>query len=243
MFLKREKEISRLLAVFTDQDSGLRENELEAQIKLARRALVLMSRSWVGLIFLASGGLKEVIDNLRQPIKLVIKEGILDTVTDMLNIPIETSAKTQNLLNNYLAMLLRALLHCNLYLALTQLAVDKSDRIALRARKLLKLVTKSASDLLPEAPQFPLLLNSNSSNKLGEVVADIDSRLSKETNNHNLVNSACEFVSYENMGGASSVNWVLSGIYKQHAMNMINDSIFNELLNKSQVVKEPSKWD
>ena len=244
-YLKGEKEMFRILAPFTEHDSGLRDSELEPMIELARRALVMMSRSWVGLIFLASSGLREVIDNLRQPIKPLIKEGILVTITDMLSVPIETSAKQNNLLNNYLAMLLRALLHCNLFPSLTQLAIDRDDRIAQKARKLLKLITKSASDLLPEAPQFPIILDSTSAGKAAELVADIDSstRLQKEVGSKNLLNAACEFVSFDNMGGVSSVNWVLSGIYKQHAMNMVDDSMFTALLNKSNVRQDPSRWD
>ena len=66
----------------------MKENELEAQIKLARRAIVMMSRSWVGLIFLAATRMKELIHVLQQPVSAVIKEGILDTVNDMLNIPV-----------------------------------------------------------------------------------------------------------------------------------------------------------
>lgn len=245
MYLRRDLELGRILAVFTDHDSGMRESDQESLFKLARKALVFMSRSWGGLFYLASNGLKDVIECLRQPCKANVKEAILDTIMEFLNISTDTSIRTLNLLNNYVAMLLLALLHCNLFQALTHLAMDKEDRLAQRARKLLKLVTKSAADLLPEAPQFPLMLDTTSASKAAELVADIDSaaRLKSVNNNKTLLSSACEFVSFESMGGVSSANWVLQGIYKQHALNAIDDNVFMQLLNKSNVNKDVTKWD
>lgn len=245
IYLRRDLELGRILAVFTDHDSGMRESDQESLFKLARKALVFMSRSWGGLFYLAANGLKDVIECLRQPCKANVKEAILDTIMEFLNISTDTSIRTLNLLNNYLAMLLLALLHCNLFPALTHLAMDKEDRLAQRARKLLKLVTKSAADLLPEAPQFPLMLDTTSASKAAELVADIDSaaRLKSVNNNKTLLSSACEFVSFESMGGVSSANWVLQGIYKQHAMNAIDDNVFTQLLNKSNVSKDVIKWD
>lgn len=244
-YLKNGKEVTRILAVFTEQESGLKENELEAVIKLSRKVIVLMSRSWAGLIYLADNGLKDVILNLRHPIKGIIKEGILDTITDMLNIPVESSAKSYNLLNNYLAMLIKALLHCGLYPALTDLAIDKNTRIAQRARKLLKIVTKAASDLLPESPQLSLNLISGNAGKTAELVADIASsaRLYTENPDKNLLKHACEFISTDATGGMNSQNLVISGIYKQHFINTIDDTQYLNLMIKCQTSKEVSKWD
>ena len=245
MYLKNGKEINRIFGVFTEHESGLRENELEAVIKLSRRVIVLMSRSWAGLIYLASNGLKDVIANLMHPIKPIIKEGILDTITDMLNIPVESSAKSYNLLNNYLAMVIKALLHSNLYPALTHLAIDRNTRIAQRARKLLKIVTKAASDLLPESPQLSLNLVSGSAGKTAELVADIASsaRQLQENSDKSFLKQACDFISCDTTGGIAAPNLVLSGIYKQHFINTIDDAQYLNLINRSQVAKEVTKWD
>lgn len=245
MYLKNGKEISRILSVFTEHESGLKENELEAVIKLSRKVLVLLSRCWAGLIYLTSNGLREIITNLKHPIKPIIKEGILETIFDMVNIPVESAVKSYNLLNNYLAMLLKALLHCDLYPALTCLAIDKNTRIAQRARKLLKIVTKAASDLLPESPQLSLNLVSGSAGKTAELVADIASsaRLFQESIDKNLLKLACDFISYDISGSVNSANVVISGIYKQHFINTIDEQQYLVLLAKTQVTKEVLKWD
>ena len=44
-YLKNGQEITRILGVFTEHESGLKENELEAVIKLSRKVIVLMSKS------------------------------------------------------------------------------------------------------------------------------------------------------------------------------------------------------
>lgn len=245
MYLKNGQEITRIFGVFTEHESGLRENELEAVIKLSRKVIVLMSRSWAGLIYLASNGLKDIITNLRHPIKPIIKEGILDTITDMLNIPVESSAKSYNLLNNYLAMVIKALLHSNLYPALSNLAIDRNTRIAQRARKLLKIVTKAASDLLPESPQLSLNLVSGSAGKTAELVADIASsaRQFQENSDKNFLKQACDFISTDTTGGMVAPNLVVSGIYKQHFINTIDDAQYLNLITRSQVAKEIQKWD
>ena len=244
-YLKNGQEIIRIFGVFTEHESGLKENELESVIKLSRKVIVLMSRSWAGLIYLASNGLKDIITNLKHPIKPIIKEGILDTITDMLNIPVESSAKSYNLLNNYLAMVIKALLHSDLYPALTHLAIDRNTRISQRARKLLKIVTKAASDLLPESPQLSLNLVSGSAGKTAELVADIASsaRLLQESSDKNFLKQACEFISADTTGGMNTPNLVLSGIYKQHFINTIDDTQYLNLIARSQVSKEINKWD
>lgn len=243
--LKREKELSRILSVFTDSEQDIRESELDAQIALGKRIVIMMSRSWVGLIFLASGGLKQVIGNICLPIRPKIKEAILDIIEEMISIPVETSQKSQSLLKNYLAMLLKALIHCNLYTGLTQLAIEKNDPMAQRARKLLRLVTTAASDLLPDAPQFSLMLDSTKAVVAAEIVAEIDSstRLKGTSNNQSLLYNICEFLSKEHNSYIESHNTVLIGIYKNYALNQIDDANFASLLSKSQVLKEPRRWN
>ena len=176
-----------------------------------------------------------------------MKEAILDMIEEMISIPVETSQKSQSLLKNYLAMLLKALIHCNLYNCLTQLAIEKSDSMAQRARKLLKLVITAASDLLPDAPQFSLMLDSKKSVIAAEIVAEIDSstRLQLNSSHQSILFRSCEFLSKEPNSYIESHNTVITGIYKNHALNMIDDTIFNTLMQKSLVLKESitTKWN
>ena len=244
-YLKKEKELSRIFSIFTDIEPDLRDSELDAMILLAKKVLIMMSRSWVGLIFLASGGLKQIIDNLCLPIRPKLKEAILEVIEEMINIRVDSSQKSRGLLKNYLAMLLKALIHCNLYTALTTLSIDKSDAKAQRARKLLKQVITTASDLLPDAPQFSLMLDSQKSVITAELVAEIDSstRLKGSSGQLGLLYKSCELLSKEPNSHIESQNTVTIGIYKSYGINNVDDSIFNNLMKESKVLKDANTWD
>lgn len=243
-YLKKEKELARILAIFTDTEMDIRESELEGLISLGKRVIIMMSRSWVGLIFLASGGLRQIIENICLPIKPKIKEAILEIIEEMITIPVETMQTSKSLLKNYLAMLLKALIHCNLYKSLTHLAIEKSDPMAQRARKLLKVVTSITSDLLPDAPQFSLMLDTHKSVIAAELVAEIDSctRLKDNFSHLGIIYRSCEMLSKEPFSFIESQNTVISGIYKNYALGMIDDNEFNNLIKKSHVLKETKKW-
>lgn len=244
-YLKKEKELSRIFAIFTDIEQDLRESELDSMILLAKKVLIMMSRSWVGLIFLASGGLRQIIENLCLPIKPKLKEAILEAIEEIINIRVDSSQKSKGLLKNYLAMLLKALIHCNLYASLTSLAIEKSDPKAQRARKLLKVVISTASDLLPDAPQFSLMLDSKKSVTTAQLVAEIDSstRHKNSSTQLGLLYKSCEFLSKEPNSHIESQNTVTIGIYNSYALNNVDDTIFNNLIKESKVLKETEKWD
>ena len=244
VYLKGGRDLMRILAVFTEDSPHAKENELEVAIKLARRAVTLISRSWSGLIFLASTGLRAVINTLTLPTKSLVKEGILDTVIDMLNIPIEYGAKSYNLLNNYLAILIKALLHCDLYKALAALSLDDSPRISTRARKLLRLITKISSELLPDAPLFPLSLLRSAPGKGFEVVAELDSSsrrpaLAKESS---FIYTAACFVATNCGGALAPPPSLFTSICGQYMSNNLDELQFASLIAKTQVSKESSKW-
>ena len=61
VYLKKFKDLDRIVSVFVEIDSGLRESEQDNVLKLARNAVVLISRSWAGLIYLVSGELPHLI--------------------------------------------------------------------------------------------------------------------------------------------------------------------------------------
>lgn len=244
-YLKDGRELARVFSVFTDYESGLKENEQEAAIKLGRKILVSMVRTWPGLIYVFANGLTDVITCLKHPVKAIIKEGILETIYEMVNINVDTSIKSYNLLNNYLAVLIRGLLFCGLYPALTNCALDKSSRVTKRARKLLKIVTKFASDLLPESPQVSLNLISGSEGKTAELVAEIANfaRINTTSSDKTFLKEACDYIATDLGGSLQSSNKVLNHIYKQHFLNSLDDTQYLTLINKSQVSKEIVKWD
>ena len=244
-YLKNGQELTRIFAVFTDYESGLKENELEATIKLARRFLVSLVKAWPGLIYLISSGFHQVVTTLKFPVKAIIKEGILETLLEMVSIPVDSSAKYFNVLNNYLAMLVKGLLHCGLYPALTHCALDKNSRIAHRARSLLKLITKVASDLLPESPQVSLNLIAGNEGKTAELVAEIanSARIRGVAGDKNFLKEASDFISYDVAGGLGFANLVLVGIYRQHFLNSLDDTQYLNLIGKSQVSREIAKWE
>lgn len=245
VYIKPDVDFGKLFAVFTEIDSGIKESEHEALLKLAKRAIVSMSRAWHGLIFLASSGLKAMLRALNLPLKSYVKEAILETVRDMLTIASDSSQRTHNLLNNYLAMVIRLFIESNLIHSLTCLAFEKDMRLATRARSLLKNLTKAAADLLPDAPQFQLMLDKSAVSQVAELVNDIDtaSRFRSPEDKARFLSNACDFVSFEHMTGAGSVNWVLSGIYKQHLINTVDDTTFAAHLVRSNVNREPARWD
>mmetsp|Transcript_5018 Transcript_5018/g.2800 ORF Transcript_5018/g.2800 Transcript_5018/m.2800 type:complete len:105 (+) Transcript_5018:533-847(+) len=64
-------DVEPLLAVFTSTESIEKEADLETKLKLSLKALVLLMRSWPGLIYLLSDpyGLKSIINAFEMTIK------------------------------------------------------------------------------------------------------------------------------------------------------------------------------
>jgi len=115
-------------------------------MKLAKIAIVTMMRSWQGVIYLTSSklGLSSLVEALNQPIRLQKKIAILHIFIEMFNVPIflsgsETNSntgdymllggfgKSDNLLNNYIALLLQSFYHCGAYEALTMLGTTAEE--------------------------------------------------------------------------------------------------------------------
>lgn len=234
--LKNGKDLMRLLSVFTDDNPVMKENDLEISIKLARKTITLMSRSWSGLIFLASSGFESVINTLLHPSKSIIKEGILDTVADMLNISVEFGARSYNLLNNYLALMINALLHCGLYKALEYLLTSTNARISGRALKLLNTLAKLSSELLPNAPTLPI---SSTLGRLSKPAENSDYLPSN--NSQNILKTSINFLT-SNSQVLNPPKLLFTSICNQYLCNSIDDLLFYNLLLKSQVGKETAKW-
>lgn len=106
-------------------------------MNLASKAIVNIMRSWNGIIYLTSSplGLQSLVNSLTQPIRLYKKIAILDTFIDIFNIPMYIAGTdimgnnslnlstnilnyNENLLNNYVALLLQAFYFSGIYEAL-----------------------------------------------------------------------------------------------------------------------------
>jgi hypothetical protein len=244
--IKEGAEILKIFAVFTDSSPSVSEKDLEILINLARRHLVLMSRSWAGLIFLTSNGMQALISTLVRPGKAGVKEGILDTLLEILGISVDLQSRCFDLMINYLAILIQALLHCGLFKALISLSVDPNVRILQRARKLLKIITVLGPKLLPNCPICPVHLGINTEGKAAELVADMDSscRIKKDRNEESLLTSSIHFISSENPGATTPPSSLLSRIYQKHLCDSMDDSIFFSTVYKTQSIsKDPNKWE
>ena len=149
-------------------------------MKLAKIAIVNMMRSWQGVIYLTSSklGLPSLVEALNQPIRLQKKIAILDIFIEIFNVPIflggsETNSntgdymllggfgKSDNLLNNYIALLLQSFYHCGAYEALTMLGTtaEEGSQLNRQSKAFLKKIIYLSSHLLPEVPQFPQLIH------------------------------------------------------------------------------------
>jgi len=149
-------------------------------MKLAQRAIVNMMRSWQGVIYFTSSkmGLSSLVEALNQPIRMAKKIAILDIFIDIFNVPIflggsESNSttgdymllggfgKSDNLLNNYIALLLQAFHHCGAYDALTMLGTTAEEGTPLnrKSKAFLKNIIYLSSNLLPDVPHFPQLLH------------------------------------------------------------------------------------
>ena len=153
--------------------------KIQHQQKLAQNAIVNMMRSWQGVIYLTSSplGLKSLVEALNQPIREYKKIAIMDIFIEIFNVPIfiggsdATSSsggymlsggngKSDNLLNNYVALLLQAFYHSGAYDALTRLGTttEEGSHLNIHSKSLLKKIIYLSSYLLPEVPQFAALI-------------------------------------------------------------------------------------
>ena len=145
-------------------------------MNLAKQAIVAMMRSWQGVIYLTSSqlGLKSLVEALNQPIRVYKKTAIMEIFIEIFNVPIFLGGsdlssgggtsimggKGDNLLNNYVALLLQAFYHSGAYDALTKLGTTTEEGCHLNvlSKSLLKKIIYLSSYLLPEVPQFAHLI-------------------------------------------------------------------------------------
>lgn len=147
-------------------------------MNLASKAIVNFMRNWNGVIYLTSSplGLQSLVDSLTQPIRLYKKLAILDIFIDIFNIPIFIAGAdtnsigsnsiclsssivnfNENLLNNYVALLLQAFNFSGIYEALIKLgtSTEEGSDLNKKSKFLLKKIMYLSSYLLPDVPHFP----------------------------------------------------------------------------------------
>jgi hypothetical protein len=162
--LRPSLELQKLLCVFTDTDAP-DSPERETKKKTATEALVMMMRSWTGILILSSDeyGLKSIIRLMSLPDKVKGAVWARNAVTDLLFEILEVvkvpgfsgfglrGGIRANLLNNYIVMVLMAFVNCGLVDVLTDIGINGSREAAGVATSLLSAVLNLAADLLPPA--------------------------------------------------------------------------------------------
>ena len=126
IYLRHFKDLNRIFSIFTQADGVDRDprqdilEKLQLQLNLVSKEIVNMIRTNYGLIYIASSplGLTSLIGALNQPIKDYKKLAILNLFIEIFDVPLyvggnvylssssPSPGQSQNLLNNYVALLL-----------------------------------------------------------------------------------------------------------------------------------------
>ena len=236
-YFNNGRELLRIFAVFTDFETGHKDSEQSTLLKSARKVLVLMMRSWTGLIYLANNGLDSLVKTLTHPIKPEIKEEILDMLFEVLSIQTNTACFSYSLINNYLAILIKALIGCGIFEVLGKLATGASQSVGFRAKKLLQVIWRTASDLLPDPPTIPY----NSQGKKFKLINEITlkNRENKTQRHFSFLRQAVKFVSHSTELNTQKPK---NSIFQQFLLNKANDFTLIELISNTKAHKKFIKW-
>lgn len=235
-YFNNGRELLRIFAVFTDYETGLKDSEEFILLKSARKVLVLMMRSWTGLIYLTNNGLDSLVKTLTHPIKPLIKEEILDMLFEILNIQTNTACFSYSLINNYLAILIKALLNCGIIQVLENLAARASQSVNFRAKKLLQLICKTASDLLPGPPIIIYDFKGEKLKLINEITVN---NREKRQRHFGFLSQAIKFVNH-----SIEINNFKSkkSIFQKFLINNANDFTIIELISNTKAHKKLRKW-
>ena len=116
-------DLTRIFSLFTDIDfpsvakDGKKDHLIlfENQIELAKKAIIIIMKSWAGLTYLGNEkiSLKSLIMALKQPIKPIMRNAIYDIINEILSIGIKNIPKpsydfqVQSLVNYYLMIVIQ----------------------------------------------------------------------------------------------------------------------------------------
>ncbi|OQR91495.1 hypothetical protein ACHHYP_04658 [Achlya hypogyna] len=160
-----------LLAPFTDTDAPAG-TERRQRWTASRNAIVMMMRSWTGILLVTSNpqGLKSLVQLLVQPVGDDVQKAVLATICEIFYkptsldktgsevatpnepIPIDDKATSgyNNLLDNYMTMVLLAFVHVGLVDALITLGTASNRSLAEPAMGLLADLLRISARLLPD---------------------------------------------------------------------------------------------
>jgi hypothetical protein len=229
--LKGGLELDRLISVFTDTCSAEKDTELEEKMKTAQKTLVLLSRTWPGLIYLSFERYRILISVLAHPFKIEIKATVLDTLFEMLMIPIENTTEF-SLLNHYLGSIIHALEENGLSTALHALVSGTNNKFILRkSDKLIKLLTNYSAILLPSNVSNPGL-------KIDSMYSDIISTSKAAT----YLDHAISYNFGESFYSFTSSDKQIVMLMHNKMEKSLENAQFFVMISKSVLTTDPQAW-
>ena len=176
--VKSHLDFTKIFSLFTDIDypvetkDGKKDHlvKFENQLEMAKKAIMIMLKSWTGLIYLGNEktSLSSLIMALKQPIKPIIRSAIYDIINEILTIGIKNIPKhsydfqVNNLINYYLMVLVHLMMDCGLFNVLIELSGLEDNEISQPAQKYLKYLSYLNFTLLsPEQSSYPNFLISS----------------------------------------------------------------------------------
>ncbi|CAD8139168.1 unnamed protein product [Paramecium pentaurelia] len=177
-------DLSKWFSIFTEIDPPIDQakndknrvviNKFESNLQLAKKAIITVLKSWQGLIYLGDErqALKSLIQVLRQPIKPAIRNSIYDILRSLLQLGNKENVgvsvvnrqqqqdgfigeyKINNLLNNYLVMLVQVLLDCDLFKILVELSGLPDQEVSGPAQTFLKELSSLMFNLIPDCHKY-----------------------------------------------------------------------------------------
>lgn len=243
----------------------------EAQLKLAKKAMITILKSWHGLIYLGNErtALRSMIMALKQPIKPIIRQAIYDVLGEILAIGAKQPGvghdvfRVQNLLNYFLVMLIQLLLDCDLYKVLLELSGLEDQEIAGPANKLKKELTLLMHNLLPNCQNYANFLIASADqndnmlvelkgwsggivNSMGNYLFDVYTDNKKKKISSPLIFNIENFFLSTDLGfPCHRINNETIGKIRYQMESEADDSKFNTLMKNSLVTvqKDNKKWN
>jgi rapamycin-insensitive companion of mTOR len=164
----------RLFSVFTDIDHEERDSGKEARrLELARKALIVILKSWHGIIYLGEERtcLVSLVESLRHPIRPATREAIFLILEELFSLANKLSDGTTNntsvqgLLKCFLVVLIQLLLDCDIFKILVELSGLEDPDKSVPAQKFLKQLTTIMFNTIPNSSKFTDFLISAASHK------------------------------------------------------------------------------
>ena len=244
--IKPHLDLTRIFSLFTDVDYPVESRDgkkdhlvrFENQLEIAKKAIVMMLKSWTGLIYLGHDrtSLKSLITALRQPIKPLIRNAIYDILNEILTIGIKNIPKRnydsqmQNLINYYLMVVIELLMECDLFTVLLELSGVEDREIANPAQKFLKNLSYLNFTLLSQNhQQYPNFLVA-SSEITNPVLMELKSR------SYNVVHSMGDYlfdsVLERRKEGGSRFLSLCENLYLSTQLGLPSHKMNNEIIGK-----------